>query len=242
MAPPPSHSQAALPGRNSLVLDSISEEQSRFVLNVRSEQAPQCPDCRRSSSSYHSRYIRTVHDLPWQDRVVQLRSSCVGSGAAMFVVSGRCSPSGFLMWSGAMRDVRIGCTRSSGQSALLREGCLVVVSCIASLFPLVTTAFCEREPSVHSNSSEPVRHLGVDDWAWKKGQDYGTILVDLDRPRVIDLLPGRSAGELSCWLQQQPGIEVIARVRCGIYAEGANIGAPDAIQVSDRFHLVVNLC
>ena len=73
MAPPPSHSQSALPGRNSLVLDSISEEQSRFVLNVRTDNVPRCPECRRSSSSYHSKYIRTVHDLPWQGREVKLR-------------------------------------------------------------------------------------------------------------------------------------------------------------------------
>ena len=88
---------------------------------------------------------------------------------------------------------------------------------------------------------EPIRHLGVDDWAWKKGQNYGTILVDLDRHRVVDLLPGRSADELRLWLQQQSRLEVIARDRCGLYAEGADAGAPDAIQVADRFHLLVNL-
>jgi transposase len=88
---------------------------------------------------------------------------------------------------------------------------------------------------------EPIRHVGVDDWAWKKGQNYGTILVDLDRHRVVDLLPGRSADQLRVWLQQQSRLEVIARDRCGLYAEGADAGAPDAIQVADRFHLVVNL-
>jgi len=88
---------------------------------------------------------------------------------------------------------------------------------------------------------EPIRHLGVDDWAWKKGQNYGTILVDLDRHRVVDLLPGRSADELRRWLQQQSRLEVIARDRCGLYAEGSDAGAPDAIQVADRFHLLVNL-
>jgi hypothetical protein len=63
---------------------------------------------------------------------------------------------------------------------------------------------------------EPIRHLGVDDWAWKKGQNYGTILVDLDRHRVVDLLPGRSADELRVWLQQQSRLEVIARDRFGL--------------------------
>jgi len=83
--------------------------------------------------------------------------------------------------------------------------------------------------------------LGVDDWAWKKGQTYGTILVDLERHQVIDLLPDRSADTVVEWLQKHPGIQVISRDRGGIYAEAARRGAPDAVQVADRFHLLVNL-
>jgi transposase len=75
---------------------------------------------------------------------------------------------------------------------------------------------------------------------WRKGQDYGTILVDLDLHRVADLLPDRSSESFSSWLQQHPGIAIIARDRCGLYAEGAALGAPDAQQVADRFHLILN--
>jgi transposase len=87
----------------------------------------------------------------------------------------------------------------------------------------------------------PVRNLGVDDWAWRKGQDYGTILVNLDLHRVIELLPDRSSESFSEWLKNHPEVITIARDRCGLYAEGATLGAPAAQQVADRFHLLLNL-
>jgi hypothetical protein len=86
-----------------------------------------------------------------------------------------------------------------------------------------------------------VRVLGVDDWAWRKHQRYGTMLMDLEQRRVIDLLPVRSAPSFADWLCQHPGVEIIARERCGLYAEGAQKGAPSAVQVTDRYHLMSNL-
>jgi transposase len=82
----------------------------------------------------------------------------------------------------------------------------------------------------------------VDDWAWKKGRTPGTILVDLERRCVVDLLADRSADTLAAWLEAHRGVKIISRDRGGSYAEGARRGAPDAIQVADRFHLLTNLC
>jgi hypothetical protein len=87
----------------------------------------------------------------------------------------------------------------------------------------------------------PLRGIGVDDWAWKKGQTYGTILVDLERRGVVDLLPVRSAESLAAWLAHHPEIEFISRDRHGLYADGSRRGAPQAQQVADRFHLALNL-
>ena len=85
----------------------------------------------------------------------------------------------------------------------------------------------QQEPA-QDVSTLPVHNLGVDDWAWRKGQDYGTILVNLDLHRVIDLLPDRAAESFSDWLKQHPEIVTISRDRSGLYAEGADLGSPQS--------------
>ena len=88
---------------------------------------------------------------------------------------------------------------------------------------------------------QAIRVLGVDDWAWRKGPSFGTILVDLERKEVVDVLPTRSAKALSQWLVKHPEVRVVSRDRHGLYAEGARSGAPKALRVADRFHLTMNL-
>ena len=92
-----------------------------------------------------------------------------------------------------------------------------------------------------SSGQQPVRHLGIDDWAWRKHQNYGTILVDLDGHKVVDLLPDCAADSVAQWLKEHTGVEIVARDRSRLYADGAAAGAPQAVQVADRFHLMLNL-
>ena len=86
-----------------------------------------------------------------------------------------------------------------------------------------------------------IRVAGIDDWSWRKGCTYGTIVVDLERREVVDVLPDRSTAGTAEWLSQHPEIEIISRDRGSLYAQGAREGAPQARQIADRFHLLQNL-
>ncbi|QEL20576.1 ISL3 family transposase [Limnoglobus roseus] len=97
---------------------------------------------------------------------------------------------------------------------------------------------------VQSGPDEPAprpRYVGLDDWATRKGHTYGTILVDLERGTVIDLLPGRDGEAVKAWLAANPQVEVITRDRWPAYIQAATSAAPQAKQVADRFHLLTNV-
>ena len=90
-----------------------------------------------------------------------------------------------------------------------------------------------------ATSSAP-RVIGIDDWAWRRGHRYGTLICDLERREVIDLLPDREPATVAAWLAARPSVEIIARDRGGGYGAGAAMGRPEAVQVADRWHLFEN--
>jgi len=194
-----------------------------------------CPLCGQPSSQVHSHYTRTLADLPWHGTPVRLqlivrRFFCTSASCPRKIFVERLPED--VARSHARKTARLieslRCIAFSsggeGGSRLARE--LGMIASGDTLLRLMRQ--CDpAEPST-------VTVLGVDDWAWRKGQRYGTILCDLEHHRTVDLLPERSASMLSSWLMRHPGVQIISRDRANCYAQRAAEGAPNAIQVADR--------
>ena len=243
MALPPSHSQAVLPNAHSLALDRIRRDEQGFVIEVSTQQIPRCPDCGKRSHSLHSHYQRHLQDLPWQGLAVRLRLKarrfrCRNPACSRKIFVERLPQVAAVYGRQTERLQEI--VRCVGFVAGGLPGSRLLARLAIAISDDTVLRFVKLSP-VTASKEDPVRCLGIDDWAWRKGQNYGTILVDLDRHCVVDLLPDRSADELADWLAQHPTVSVISRDRFGLYAEGAASGAPHAQQVADRFHLVLNL-
>jgi transposase len=243
MATPPSHSQSLLPNSGILILDRIEREADRFRLVVHVEQQPLCPGCGEVSRSRHSRYRRCLQDFPWQGVSVQLwvtarRFRCRNSSCPRKIFCERLPEVAQVYGRQTERTSEI--ARLVGYVAGGLPGQRLLARLSIDISDDTVLRRVRQEPGERS-CSLPIYNVGVDDWAWRKGQEYGTILVNLDLRRVVDLLPDRAAESLSAWLQQHSEIITISRDRCGLYAEGASLGAPQAQQVADRFHLILNL-
>jgi transposase len=224
-----------------LLVDHIQMSQTIQIGVCSSAPTAVCPRCGSPSSTVQSRYVRTLADLPISGRPVHLtvrvrRFRC-HNGACSRRIFAEQFPD--LARPHAQRTVRL-------QQALAQLGVAVggeVGARLGAVFGLSgspdTVLRLVRQMPLPPPSLPRV--IGVDDWCWRRGRTYGTIIVDHDRHQVIDLLPTRDAQPLAHWLAAHPTVEAVTRDRSGEFAKAIAQGAPQARQIADRWHLFQNL-
>jgi transposase len=202
-----------------------------------------CPDCESLSTSRHSRYLRRLQDLPVQGVTVALnvkvnRWRCCNRGCERKTFSDLLPR---IARPFARRTRRVSeLAHLIGHAAGGRpaERLMTRLGLPQSDDTILRQL---KRHQAERREATPVRVAGIDDWSWRKGSSYGTIVVDLERREVVDVLADRSAASTAKWLKGHPDVEIVSRDRAGLYADGACQGASKAQQVADRFHLLQNL-
>lgn len=225
-----------------LKVDSVTLVNSRLMIAAHgTQQQANCPDCRQPSKRGNGHYYRRPADLPCGGYTVQFHLKV----PRFFCDNKRCARRTF---AAAFADVLPRYARRMKRLTTQQQHLAFMVSAEAgtrllevlrmSASPDTLLRLVRQTPEMPVKASHVI---GIDDWAKRKGHTYGTVLVDLETHAVVDLLDSRSADAVIQWLQEHPGVEIIARDRGPDYIDGATKGAPSAIQIADRFHLFQNI-
>ena len=231
-----------LPPQAPLHIETMAMTERGMTLDVAvTTSQALCPTCTQPSAHIHSDYRRTLADLPWAATPVQLRLRvrrfwCATPHCPRQTFTERvpqvaaCSARATARLTALQTSTGLALGGAAGARHLARQG-----------MPGSRNTLLRRVRRVPAPAASPPCIIGIDDWAKRKGHTYGTIVVDLDRHCPVDLLEDRTAETVAAWLQAHPEVTVVARDRAEAYASGVTQGAPDAVQVADRWHLVKNL-
>jgi len=225
-----------------LEMTSISDTSEELLVSVTSHRASSpCPQCARPSSAIHSSYQRHPRDLPCVGRPIRL----VFTVRKFFCRNPDCSRKVFVerlpdfieassrltkRLRTAAQDIGFATCGKGGEQLSDKLGMGI------SDATLLWSLFLVPLPEIGQ-----VRVVGVDDWSWRHGKRFGSILVNLETHKIVDLLADREAESVRRWLAAHPEVDVVSRDRGGVYIDGATLGAPQAIQVADRWHILSNL-
>ena len=205
------------------------------------DQAP-CPVCGTHSSSRHSSYLRTLRDLPAQGRPVNIQARltrwrCRNDRCDRRIFAERLAR---LATPYARQTSRLaGIVKLFGHSAGGRPSERLMGRLGMPVSDTTILRSVKEGVGAQPNCAL-VRVAGIDEWAWRKGANFGTVIVDLERRQGVELLADRTAATTADWFKKHPEIEVVSRDRAGLYADAARQGAPQARQIADRFHLLKN--
>ncbi|MGI4959941.1 MAG: ISL3 family transposase [Janthinobacterium lividum] len=228
----------------SVKLVSVSCLDERWLISATSDGAGTCPKCSVRSNARHGHYVRQLQDLAAQGAVVRL---------SIRMARWRCRNRLCEQKTFADRLPRVAArharrtdhvaelVRLLGHAAGGRPAERLMARLGMPVSDDTILRHLKRQPAARTGMPPACRVVGIDNWSWIKSSRYGTLIVDLERRQVVDVLSDRSAGSTAQWLVEHPEVEIVSRDRCGLYAQGARQGAPQARQVADRFHLLQNL-
>jgi transposase len=223
-------------------IQEVSVDRSQLYITARSTSpTAECPTCHQFSRHLHSYYLRSPADLPVSGKSVHLKLHV----RRFRCQNPQCKQQTFVerfpetLAAHAQRTQRLSAILTLFALALSGrpgERLLVQVGMPTSADTLLRLVKQATTPPISTTED-----LGVDDFALRRGKTYGTILVDLETNRPIDLLPERTGDALTDWFRQHPGVKLISRDRSSEYARGASEGAPEAQQIVDLWHVLKNL-